>query len=154
MYRFLGLLLTAGVVLPGVARSQDLNPSGVVQRLFEAMSAHDAAAARQLFTPDAMLSSVRPDGTAVEMPHEKWIERLGASKDAWLERIWDPTLLEHGSIAVVWAEYDFHLNGKFSHCGVDSFSLLKTATGWKIAAIADTHETSGCPASPLGPPRK
>ncbi len=118
------------------------------------MSSHDRAAARQLFTTDAMLFSVRPDGTAVELPHEKWIERLGSSKDAWLERIWNPTVLVHDSVAVVWAEYDFHLNGKFSHCGIDSFTLLKTGAGWKIATIADTHETSGCTASPLGPPHK
>ncbi len=118
------------------------------------MSAHDADAARALFAPDAMLYSVRPDGAAVATPHDKWIEHLGTSKDAWLERMWNPKLLEHGSIAIVWAEYDFHLNGKFSHCGVDSFNLLKTATGWKIAAVSDTREISGCSPSPLGPPPK
>lgn len=145
------LFLFTATILLG---SDDGNPTRTVQRLFDAMSAHDAAAARELFTVDAMLLSVRGNGAASSMPYEKWVERLGASKDAWLERIWNPTVLEHGSIAVVWAEYDFHLNGKFSHCGVDSFSLLKTAAGWKIASIADTHEVSGCPASPLGEPKQ
>jgi hypothetical protein len=28
---------------------------------------------------------------------------------------------------------------------VDSFNLLKTAEGWKVAAILDTEETAGCP---------
>ena len=62
--------------------------------------------------------------------------------------------MEHGSVAVLWADYDFHLNGKFSHCGIDSFTLLKTTAGWKIAAVADTRETTGCAPSPLGPPAK
>ncbi len=56
-----------------------------------------------------------------------------------------------GGIAVVWAEYDFHLNGKFNHCGVDQVNLLKTGAGWKIMGIAYTSETSGCAPSPLGP---
>ncbi len=136
------------------AASDDQSPAAAVQRLFDAMSAHDADAARALFLPEAMLFSVRADGTAVATPHEKWVERLGASKDAWLERIWNTKQFEHGSIAIVWADYDFHLNGKFSHCGIDSFNLLKTAGGWKIAAVADTRETSGCSPSPLGPPAK
>jgi penicillin amidase len=145
------------MLLPGdasTATADDQTPEQIVQRLFEAMSAHDADTARKLFTADATLSSVRPDGTAVTVPHEKWVQALGSSKDAWLERTWNPKVLEHGSIAVFWADYDFHLNGKFSHCGVDSFTLLKTAAGWKISGIADTRETTGCAPSPLGPPAK
>jgi hypothetical protein len=152
--RLIAGLFAACFLFIASGRSDDQSPSAAVQRLFDAMSGHNAEAARELFIPDAMLFSVRSDGTAAAVPHEKWLARLAASKDAWLERIWNPTLLEHGSIAVVWAEYDFHLNGRFTHCGVDSFSLLKTTAGWKIAAIADTHETSGCSPSPLGPPSK
>ena len=36
------------------------------------------------------------------------------------------------------------IDGKFSHCGIDSVSLFKTADGWKVATIAYTMETSGC----------
>jgi hypothetical protein len=38
-------------------------------------------------------------------------------------------------MAQVWGEYESLRHGKFSHCGVDSMSLFKTAEGWKIAAI-------------------
>jgi hypothetical protein len=146
-------LLPLCALFSGDAPSNAQTPGETVQRLFDAMSVHDANAARQLFTADAMLFSVRPDGTPVAIPYEKWVAQLGASKDVWLERTWNPTLLEHGPIAVLWAEYDFHLNGKFTHCGIDSFNLLKTTEGWKIAAISDTREVSGCAASPLGPPK-
>ncbi len=144
MRRFLAVLLAAPTLM--FADS----PMDVVQRLFGAMSSHDADAARACFIPEALLLSVRPDGSSLAMPYEKWVEMLGKSKDAWLERIWSPKVLEHESVAVVWAEFDFHRNGKFSHCGIDSFQLLKTSAGWKIAAVADTHETSGCTPSPLG----
>jgi hypothetical protein len=28
---------------------------------------------------------------------------------------------------------------------VDAFQLLRTAEGWRIASLADTYETAGCP---------
>ena len=50
-----------------------------------------------------------------------------------------------GRMAQLWSEYEFLRDGKFSHCGVDSVTLFKTAEGWKISAIAFTMETTGCP---------
>ena len=49
------------------------------------------------------------------------------------ERIWNPEVRVNGLIATVWAPYDFWIDGKFSHCGVDQFDLIKTEEGWKIA---------------------
>ena len=145
------VLLT--VCLLARAASDAGTPAATVQRLFDAVTAHDVGAARDLFTPESALISVRTDGTAAVIPHEQWLNHLSESKDKWLERMWNPKVLEHGSIAVVWAEYDFHRNGKFSHCGIDSVDLLKTPTGWKISGISFTRETANCPQSPLGPPK-
>jgi len=68
--------------------------------------------------------------------------------------MWDPNVLIHKEIAVVWAKYDFHREGKFSHCGVDAFNLVKTPEGWKISGIIYTVEKEGCGESPIGPPGK
>src|SRR5579859_3588479 len=97
------LLLLAFLI--SLAHAADDSPTAVVQRLFAAMSAHDAEAARALFLPEAQLFSVRPDGTSAATPSQRWIDRMGAAKDAWLERIWNPTALEHGTVAIVWAEF-------------------------------------------------
>jgi len=140
MPKLLAVLFASHLCFAATAGEQ--TPLAAVQALFDAMSAHDAAKAGSLFLPDAQLFSVTPEGTAQGLPHQKWVDHLGASKDTWLERISDPKVLEHGSVAVVWGDYDFHLNGKLHHCGVDSFSLLKTNDGWKINAVSDTHETS------------
>jgi hypothetical protein len=145
------LLTLCSVPFARAANTGD-NPTAVTQKLFDAMKAHDAAAATALFVPGATLSSVDASGKASVIPFEKFVEHLGTSKSTWLERMWNPQVLEHGSIAIVWAEYDFHLNGKFSHCGIDSFTLLKSDSGWKIAGISDTRETYGCTPSPLGLP--
>jgi hypothetical protein len=154
MRKLLTVLLAFGFAACGNAAPDAEGPMATVQRLFDAMAGHDASGIRAVFTPDALLFGVDANGAPSAMPSDKFAERIGASKDALLERIWNPKVLEHGSIAVVWAEYDFHRNGIFHHCGIDSFNLLKTANGWKIAAAADTRETTGCAPSPLGPPAK
>ncbi len=149
MQIFLALFTALGPLSLSAATD---TPGATVQALFDAMKAHDAAAVRSLVIPEATLLSVRDDGKPSVAGFDKFAEHVGSSKDAWLERMWNPKILEHGAIAVVWAEYDFHLNGKLHHCGIDSVSLVKTADGWKVSSIAYTAETTGCAASPLGPP--
>ena len=130
--------------------ADEATPIAVVQQLFDAAAHKDVARASALFAPDAMLYSAKEDGTAGGMLATAWVARMGAAKEQWLERIWNAKQTESGTVAHVWADYDFHRDGKFSHCGIDSFSLLKTAQGWKIASISDTRVKVGCPASPLG----
>ena len=69
-----------------------------------------------------------------------------------LERTWAPQVRVHKGIATLWAPYDFWLNGAFSHCGIDSFELVKTGDGWKLTGGTYTMERTGCAPSPLGPP--
>jgi hypothetical protein len=135
-----------------ILAADDGSPLATAQKLFDAMKAHDAAAAASLFLPGATLASVDASGKASVIPAEEFAKHVGSGKGEWLERIWSPKVLEQGPIAVVWAEYDFHLNGKFSHCGVDSFSMLKTEGDWKIASVSDTRQISGCAPSSLGAP--
>jgi len=82
--------------------------------------------------------------------NEEYVARLQQSKRTSRERIWNPELRVHGLIATVWAPYDFWVDGKYSHCGVDVFDLIKTDEGWKIAGGAFTMEAQ-CEPSPLGP---
>ena len=68
-----------------------------------------------------------------------------------IERAWDETILIQGSIAIFWAPYDFHVDGEFSHCGVDSFQLIKKGDKWLITNASWTREIEKCQKSPLGP---
>ncbi|MDQ2713133.1 MAG: nuclear transport factor 2 family protein [Acidobacteriota bacterium] len=144
MLRSLSGLPVALCCVSSLWAADNETPLGVAQKLFDAMKAHDAAAATRLFVPGASLASVDPEGKASVTPFEKFAEHIGTSKSDWLEHMSNPKVLAHGSIAAVWGEYDFYLNGALHHCGIDSFSMLRTATGWKIASVSDTRETSGC----------
>ena len=61
------------------------------------------------------------------------------------ERYWNPTVLLRGSIAVVWAPYEFWRDGKTTHCGVDVFDLVKQDDVWRVANIMYTVEPQACP---------
>ncbi len=46
-----------------------------------------------------------------------------------------------GPMAVVWCPYEFYMDGKFSHKGVNSITLIKSGKeGWKICGLIDTRE--------------
>jgi hypothetical protein len=125
-----------------------------VQTLFDGMAAHDAAMIKSAMVAEARLIGVRGDQPARNVSRDEFAQSIAANKSRLLERIWEPKVLVRGRIAMVWAEYDFHTDGKFGHCGVDSFLMLKTAEGWKTTEISYTVETEGCAPSPLGPPKE
>ena len=122
---------------------------GAVDALFDAMAKHDVEASRKLIVPGASFVVVKPDG-AVAMEHDTdYLDSLATHKEAFRERIWNAQVTVQGDIAQVWAPYDFHLDGKLSHCGIDSFSMVRTAEGWRVAGVSYTVRKVGCAPSPL-----
>lgn len=116
------------------------------QKLFDGMAAHDAAAIRSVLLPEARFYAVRDDRAPAVTTGEAFATMIGGATGGFLERFTGaPRVMVQGRIAQVWGEYEFLRDGKFNHCGIDSFSLFKTADGWKVAAISYTSETTGCP---------
>lgn len=124
-----------------------------VQKLFDAMAAHDGVAAKSLTIAEGRVFALRATGDpAASISLEQFATRLPTIQGRILERMWHPQVRVDGSLATLWAPYDFHRDGKRTHCGTDAVDLVKTASGWKISGIQYTVVTEGCPASPLGPP--
>ena len=127
-----------------------------VERLFDGMARRDTTALRAVLMPGSQFISVRAgaDNAAPRRQADTtFLRSLAGGREKLLERMWKPSVHVHGPIAVVWAPYDFHIDGKFSHCGVDTFSLVRTTAGWQISGISYTVEPTGCAPSPLGDPR-
>ena len=123
-----------------------------VNQFFTALANKDSALARSIMMPEGRFYSVRDDGSIRTQTHAQFFDRIAEETTDLLERMWNPTVLIQDRIAVVWTSYDFHISGRFSHCGVDAFSLLKTEDGWKIAGTIYTVQKEGCKPSPLGTP--
>lgn len=128
-----------------------------VQQLFDAMAARSTEEALRLVIPEGQIVAVRDDkGVATPRPRtlQSFADGLTGQKSAILERMWNPDVQVHGVLATLTTRYDFHQDGKFTHCGTDVFTLLRTADGWKIAGGIYTVERTGCAPSPLGPPKQ
>jgi hypothetical protein len=124
-----------------------------VQTFFDTMAAKDVEGARAILQPQGRFHAMRmrdgkPDVRA--FANEEYFADLQASKQRMRERTWNPDVSVHGLIATFRAPYDFWIDGKLSHCGIDVFDLIKTEDGWKIAGGVYTVE-SNCAPSPLGP---
>jgi hypothetical protein len=97
-----------------------------------------------------------PDGEPEKLEmrisnNEKFIADLEPDGHEYIER-WteEPTVLIRGPIAVIWGEYEFWIDGEFSHCGVDSVDLVKVGGEWKVANFMWTVEKENCPTAPKG----
>jgi len=165
--RFIVRLLAGaaiGLVLGGSALAADGPASGpdraaviaTVQGLFDAMAARDADKAASLLIDQG--TGLRLGRDAEGRPSLRRSENrdfamaLNQAEADYLERIWDAKVMVAGDIAVLWAPYDFHLNGEFHHCGIDLIQLFRIDGAWKIGNISWTDEGRNCPTSPLGPP--
>jgi hypothetical protein len=72
--------------------------------------------------------------TAITKPHTEIYD----------ERIVFETIKIDGPLASVWTPYKFYVGTTFSHCGVDSYQLVKIEGNWKIQYLIDTRRKDGC----------
>ncbi len=112
----------------------------VILKTFSAMKSTDSVALKSCFTEKAVLqiSQIRPEGNIVkEVPIANFVKNVMNRKAGDMdERVlsWGPILVDH-EIATAWVPYEFYLNGKFTHKGVDAFILVKVGEEFKIQTL-------------------
>ena len=116
-----------------------------IQAMFDGMAHRDAAAILAPTLPGGGLVLMR-DGKATQMSFTDFAARVGKpGKTAIAESIHDPVIRIDNDLAVVWAPFDFTVDGKVDHCGTDLFNLVRVDGKWLIASVADTGRKD-CPA--------
>jgi hypothetical protein len=77
---------------------------------------------------------------------DDFIKAIGSRppEQKWEEKLLDYKIQIDGNLAHVWTPYEFWLNGEFSHCGANAFTLAKTDNGWKIVHLIDSRRKSSC----------
>ncbi|SDC82160.1 nuclear transport factor 2 family protein [Pedobacter soli] len=119
-----------------------------VNNLFTGMKTSDSTLARSAFATGAVMQTIVNKEGKVSVRNESvdnFIKLIGTPhKDQYDERIVFSKILIDGPLALVWTDYKFYLGDKFSHCGVNSFQLVKGDNGWQIVYIIDTRRKDGC----------
>jgi hypothetical protein len=102
------------------------------------MAKRDAAAIKKPLLSGGTMVLMR-DGKPSQMTFEDFADRLGKPGTTSIqERIYDPLVRIDHDLALVWAPFDFLVDGKVDHCGTDLFNLVRTDGQWVIASVADT----------------
>lgn len=125
----------------------------VIDNFFESINTGNGELLASLELEGAQILNIREDTAGeYEFVQRNWFGDDGFSADnLFTERYWDEQLLISDELAVFWAPYDFHIDGEFSHCGIDVLNLIKIDDKWKIGHAMWTIQRPGCEASPLGP---
>ena len=119
----------------------------IVNKLFAGMKAKDAEQIRSVFSSEGQLIAIdKPrDGKGVSktrvLTGDAFATMIAANKGAdYIEQMPSPEARVTGDLAVVSGRYTFHVGDKPSHCGTNTFNLVRTDAGWKIANAASTLE--------------
>ena len=151
--KLLPFLLLLAATMPAAHAQIASSETGAVKQtvtaFFDGMRRGDSTAVRRTLAPAAVFHAF---GDQPNQPAKLEIESISGFLKAvgtphpeiWDERVQFERVLIDDNLASVWAPYEFYLGSKFSHCGYDSFQLVKLADGWKIAHVIDTRRKEKC----------
>lgn len=131
------------------AQSPEKEVQAVIEQLFDGMRAKDGEMVASVFLEEAPMQTVISGESGSKVGSNSvadFVQRISTTpEDVQLdERILDYQIKVDGDMAAVWTPYEFYVNGNFSHCGVNSFQMVRTPEGWKIVYIIDTRRKEGC----------
>ncbi|MBZ5504228.1 MAG: nuclear transport factor 2 family protein [Acidobacteriia bacterium] len=122
----------------GALSKEDQAVLAPITAMFDGMAKRDAAAIKKPLLPGSGMVLMR-DGKPTQMTFDAFAEAVGKPGKAQIEeRIHDPLVRIDNDLAVVWAPFEFLVDGKVDHCGTDLFNLVRADGKWLIASVADT----------------
>jgi hypothetical protein len=121
----------------------------VINSLFTAMKNGDSGLLVRCFAEKGILQTIAKSkegniSVKDESIHEFSVSVSKQPKGSLDEQISFDLIRVDGPLAIVWTPYQFYYNGKFSHCGINSFQLVRINNEWKIQYLIDTRRKTGC----------
>ena len=158
----LPIALTAQTPVPSAAQTQTANDrqaegtaiEQVVKRYHAAILAHDGTTLSGLFLPDAnlwlnVLTDSAYAGAQAKSPTAQKV-RVSNYRDfaklvSTTTKNFDPersnvVIHTDGTIAAVYFDFVFNVDGKANNRGSETWQLVKAADGWRIASIIYSSE--------------
>lgn len=126
----------------GQAQKEDVQKT--IETFFEGFHAKDTVKIKSTCSEKLILQSITesPKGNkfSEESPKEFYVSMATIPAEVkFEERILNYNIQVDGTMAHVWTPYEFYINGKFSHKGVNAFTLFLEGTTWKIVHLIDTR---------------
>jgi len=137
-------LLMATLFLAQILTAQDAEVKKSIDVFFEGMHAADTLKIKSVCADTMILQSISEGKKGTKLNTEsasEFFKSIATIPNGMKieERLLDYKIQTDGAMAHVWTPYEFYINGKLSHKGVNSFQLFKDNGTWKIIYIADTR---------------
>jgi hypothetical protein len=131
------------------AQTDETAVKQVINNLFTGMKQSDTAMIRAAFSGEPILQTIARSREGQNMVRTEPLDSFLVSishphTEIYDERISFGTIKIDGDLAIVWTPYKFYLGDQFSHCGVNSFQLVRLNNLWKIQYLIDTRRRQGC----------
>ena len=149
MKYLLFLVLAFFICTTLLAQTAEDSVKTVVNLLFTGMKNADADVFKNVFADSAIMQTISRSKEGKTIVKNQDLKEFTdfvskqAKGDAD-ERISFETIKIDGPLAVVWTPYKFYYKGEFSHCGVNSFHLVRFGGTWKIQYLIDTRRRQEC----------
>lgn len=150
MKKLLPFLLICIAFNINAQNSESDNVKTKIIEFFDAFHKQDTTALKSMVTDNIILQSVskNKEGKTVLRQDEfdKFLKSIASipKDNTFEEKLLDFSIQVDGNMANAWTPYEFWFNGNFSHCGVNSFQLIKEEDTWKIIYLVDTRRRKGC----------
>ncbi|ALE15688.1 hypothetical protein AMC99_00376 [Altererythrobacter epoxidivorans] len=141
---FAGLALASAAPLAAdVSVSQEQAVIAGANAFMDAIANSDRSALAEHIIPEAVIfvhNETDPAKPRVDIiPVTKHLENWGKRSADYEESMRYDHVLVSGDMAQVWGPYSFTWNGKLTHCGVNSLSMVKMDDGsWKVGNVSFT----------------
>ncbi|MGJ3236502.1 nuclear transport factor 2 family protein [Marivirga sp.] len=153
MMRFLYLfVLIFSVSFSSVAQNLQLESvqiADILHDVFDGMRESDTSKMAPYMHQNVKMQSLSVDDNGNKVSQLNgaigWLNAVAKNQgDIWNEQIENLKIQSDGAVATAWMDYKFYLGNKLSHCGVNSFQLIKVDEKWKIIYIIDSRKKNNC----------
>lgn len=147
-FTFLALLVTGLMMAQGSADEDAVK--NAIDTFFKGFHQQDSTLMYQILSKEAVVQTIAKDKSGKSVVKTEAVSEvvngiLGIPKDkSFEEKLLAYEIQIDGPLAHAWTPYEFWFDGKFSHCGVDSFELFKDDGEWKIIYLIDTRRSYDC----------
>ncbi len=149
MYKKLLFSILTLFTLKSMAQDDETAIKTVINNMFDGMRKTDSVLIRSAFAPKAILQTIAKTkegkiSVRSEVLDSFIIAVTRPHKEVYDERIIFDLVKVDAELAIAWTPYQFFIDEKFSHCGVNSFQLVKIEGQWKIQYLIDTRRRQDC----------
>lgn len=149
MKYFVILLTMLTAYYTGTAQTAEDSVKSVITNMFLAMRQGKGADLKNLFSDSLVFQAISKNKEGIDVVRNvdptQFINFVNNEAPGNAdERIKFDIVKVDGPLAFAWAPYSFYYKGVFSHCGVNSFQLVRLNGQWKIQYLIDTRRKGGC----------